>query len=158
RQIEKTLKRGDESPELVKEKSNLALKEYILTGGVSHELRGYLKQSKAENDDRRLIDAEFKRLGLSRAAQQSTTDGSGGSTIPQGFQAELERAMLAYGGMLQACRIWRTPSGNTVDWPKANDTANRAYLLSEAGNAETSAVNITDANQQFEAYKITSGL
>src|SRR5690606_39832088 len=37
RQIEKTLKRGDESPELVKEKSNLALKEYILTGGVSPE-------------------------------------------------------------------------------------------------------------------------
>jgi HK97 family phage major capsid protein len=60
--------------------------------------------------------------------------------------------------MLQASRIWRTASGNVVDWPKVNDTANRGYLLSEATSAETSAVPITDNNQQFEAYKLTSGL
>jgi HK97 family phage major capsid protein len=45
-----------------------------------------------------------------------------------------------------------------VDWPKINDTANRAYLIGEAVNAETSAVKLTDAQQQFEAYKITSGM
>lgn len=138
---------------------NIALKEYYLTGRVSQEARQYFAPAKAEDDDKDFIRKEYERLGLiSRAAQQSTTDGSGGYTIPQGFQAELERAMLAYGGMLEASRIWRTASGNVVDWPKINDTANRAYLLSEAGNAETSAVKLTDAQQQFEAYKITSGM
>jgi HK97 family phage major capsid protein len=158
REIEKTLKRGDESPEKVKELSNLAFKEYLMTGSVSPELQRFMKPSKGDKDDNKHIDAEFKRLGLTRAAQQSTSDGSGGYTIPTGFQAELERAMLAYGGMLEVSRIWRTPSGNVVDWPKANDTGNRAYLLSEATSAETSATKITDSNQQFEAYKITSGL
>lgn len=158
KEIEKTLKKGDPTPEKRKEMENLAMKEYILTGSVSPELRSIMPAAKKEKDDNDMINAEYKRLGLTRAAQQSTTDGSGGYTIPTGFQAELEKAMLAFGGMLETSRIWRTTSGNVVDWPKANDTGNRAYLLSEASSAETSAVKITDANQQFEAYKITSGL
>jgi HK97 family phage major capsid protein len=158
REVEKTLKKGDHSPEKRKEFENLAMKEYMLTGSVSPSLREYMAPAKKEDDDKKMIDSEFKRLGVTRAAQQSTSDASGGYTIPTGFQAELERAMLPYGGMLQTSRIWRTPSGNVVDWPKIDDTANRAYLIGEAVNAETSATKLTDANQQFEAYKITSGL
>lgn len=158
REIEKTLKRGDVTPEKRKEFENLAMKEYMLTGQVSPDLREYMQKAKREDDDKKMIDAEFKRLGLARAAQQSTTDGSGGYTIPLGFQAELEKAMLPYGGILQTARIWRTPSGNPFKWPKVDDTMNRAYLLSEAANAETSATKITDAEQDFESYKITSGL
>jgi HK97 family phage major capsid protein len=134
REIEKTLKKGDLSPEAQRAAENEAIRQFALTGKVSPE------------------------VGLTKAAQQSTTDGSGGYTIPTGFQRELEKAMLSFGGMLQASKIWRTPQGNTIDYPKANDTANRAYLIGEAVNAETSAVKITDANQQFEAYKITSGM
>jgi HK97 family phage major capsid protein len=130
----------------------------MLTGNVSQELREFMKPAKGEKDDNKMIDNEFKRLGLTRAAQQSTTDGSGGYTIPTGFQAELEIAMKEFGGMLQTARIWRTPSGNNIDWPKADDTSNRAYLLSEANSAETAAVKVTDNTQQFESYKITSGL
>ena len=137
---------------------NVALKEFYLKGKISGEAADMFQKAKAEKDDEDIISREYAKLGLTRAAQQSTTDGSGGYTIPQGFQAELEKAMLAYGGIQQVARIWRTASGNTVDWPKVNDTANRAYLLSEAGNAETSAVKITDDTQAFEAYKLTSGM
>lgn len=157
-EIEKTLKKGDVTPEKRRELENLAFKEFVLNGRVSPELHPYFQPAKAEKDDNSMIDKEFKRLGITRAAQQSTTDGSGGYTIPQGFQAELEKAMKEFGGMLETSRIWRTTSGNVVDWPKINDTANRAYLIGEAVNAETSATKLTDANQQFEAYKITSGL
>ncbi|MEB3210272.1 MAG: phage major capsid protein [Leptolyngbyaceae bacterium] len=159
REVEKTLKKGDPTPEKRKELEGLALKEYLLTGTVSGELRQFMAPAKKEDDDKGYIKKAFEDAGLTyRAAQQSTTDGSGGYTIPQGFQAEIEKAMKAYGGIMETARIWRTDSGNVVDWPKANDTSNRAYLLSEAGNAETSAVKITDANQQFEAYKLTTGL
>lgn len=158
KEIEKNLKPGDLSPEKQREVLNIALKEYYLKGVISPEARGLFEKAKAEKDDKDFITKEYEKLGLTRAAQQSTTDGSGGYTIPQGFQAELEKAMLAFGGMQEVSRIWRTTSGNTVDWPKINDTANRAYLIGEAVNAETSAVKITDANQQFEAYKITSGM
>lgn len=158
KEIEKTLKPGDLTPEKQREVMNVALKEYYLKGFISPEAKSLFEKAKPENDDKDLIDAEYRRLGITRAAQQSTTDGSGGYTIPRGFQAELEVALLAFGGMQQVSRIWRTTSGNVVDWPKINDTANRAYLISEAGNAETNAVKITDADQQFEAYKITSGM
>lgn len=158
REIEKGLKKGELTPEKRRECENLALKEYVLTGSVSPELRSFMAPAQKEADDNKLINAAYKELGIVRAAQQSTTDGSGGYTIATGFQKELEKAMLAYGGMLQVSRLWKTAKGNVVDWPKVNDTANRAYLIGEAANAETSAVKVTDANQQFEAYKITSGL
>lgn len=158
REIEKTLKKGDLTPEQRKEAENLALKEYVLTGSVSQELRKYMAPAKAEKDDKSMIDAEYKALGLTRTATQNTSDGSGGYTISTGFQKELEKAMLAYGGMLQVSRTWKTSKGNVIEWPKVNDTMNRGYLLAESGNAETSAAKITDAQNLFEAYKITSGL
>jgi HK97 family phage major capsid protein len=158
REIEKNLKPGDMSPEKTREVLNVALKEFYLKGVISPEARGLFTAAKAEKDDKDFIQKEYEKLGMTRAAQQSTTDGSGGYTIPQGFQAELEKAMLAFGGMQEVSRIWRTTSGNTVDWPKINDTTNRAYLIGEAVNAETSATKLTDAQQQFEAYKITSGM
>jgi HK97 family phage major capsid protein len=157
-EVEKTLRKGDLSPEKRKEFENLALKEFVLTGKVSQELRQHMAPAKAEKDDSSMIDAEYKKLGLTRVNTQSTSDGSGGYTIATGFQKELEKAMLAYGGMLQVSRIWKTAKGNPYKWPKVDDTGNRAYLIGEAVNAETSAVKVTDAEQDFEAYKITSGL
>lgn len=158
REIEKTLKKGDLTPEKRKEFENLALKEFVLTGSVSRELQTYMSPAKKEADDESMIDAEYKRLGVTRANVQSTTDGKGGYTIATGFQRELEKGMLAFGGMLQVSRLWKTAKGNTIEWPLSNDTMNRAYLLAEAANAETSAEDIDFTQQQFEAYKITSGM
>lgn len=157
-EVHDTLKpKGEMTAEKKREVLNVALKEFYLKGKITEEARSLFGKAKPEADDKDFIAREYERLGV-RAAQQSTTDGSGGYTIPLGFQAELEKAMLAFGGMLEVSRIWRTASGNTVEWPTVNDTMNRAYLLSEAANAETDAVKITDAQQQFEAYKITSGM
>jgi HK97 family phage major capsid protein len=158
REVEKTLKKGDVTPEKRKELENLALKEFVMTGSVSTELQKYMSPAKKEKDDDSMIDAEYKRLGITRANVQSTTDGKGGYTIATGFQRELEKGMKEFGGMLQVSRIWKTGKGNTMEWPLANDTGNRAYLLSEAANAETSAEDIDFTQQQFEAYKITSGM
>src|SRR5688572_18353879 len=158
REVEKTLKKGDITPEKRKDLENLALKEFVLTGKVSQELRQFMAPAKGEKDDSSMIDAEYKKLGLTRVNTQSTSDGSGGHTISTGFQKEIEKAMLAYGGMLEVSRIWKTAKGNPYKWPKIDDTGNRAYLIGEAVNAETSAVKVTDAEQDFEAYKITSGL
>lgn len=158
KEVEKTLKAGDLDPEKKKKAEALALKSYLMTGSVPEELRAIMKPAKAEKDDHSFIQKELKELGFTRAAQQSTTTGSGGYTIPEGFQRELEVAMKAYGGMYENCRILRTSTGNTLDWPTINDFANIAYQLSEAGNAETSATKVTDSRVQFGAYKWTSGL
>lgn len=159
-EVEKTLKPGDLTPEKKKEAEIIALKSYLLHGSVPRELHTLMKPAVKEDDDKGIIQDLLKNAGIpiKLAAQQSTSDGSGGYTIPQGFQAELEKAMKAFGGMYDVSRILRTSSGNPLDWPTVNDTANRAYQLSEAGNAETSAVKWTDATTPFAAYKWTSGL
>lgn len=156
--IEKTLKAGDLDPEKKKAAESLAMREYLRTGTVPAELREFMKPAKAEADDKGRIDAELKALGITRANVQSTSDTLGGHTIPDGFQAELDRGVKAFGGMFEAARIWKTSTGNQVVWPQNDDTANAAYLLAEAGNAETSAVATTFAQQTFNAYKYTSGL
>jgi HK97 family phage major capsid protein len=156
---EKAWKPGDLKPEQKKEAERLAMQEYILKGRIeTPELKHFMKPAKNERDDSSMIARELSSLGITRLAQQSTTDGSGGYTIPTGFSNELEIAMKQYGPVLQSSRVWRTASGNVIDWPMVNDTANRAYLLSEATSAETSAVQMVDQNKQFEAYKLTSGL
>jgi HK97 family phage major capsid protein len=156
--IEKTLKAGDIDPEKRKAAESLAMREYLRTGTVPSELREFMKPAKAESDDKGRIDAELKSLGITRANVQSTTDSLGGHTIPDGFQAELDKGVKAFGGMFEAARIWKTSTGNQVVWPQNDDTANAAYLLAEAGNAETSAVATTFGQQTFNAYKYTSGL
>lgn len=158
RQIEDKWKPGDLSPEKKKEAESLAMREYLRTGKVPAELMSFMKPAKAEKDDNDRISQELKSLGITRANVQSTSDSLGGHTIPDGFQAELDRGVKAFGGMFEAARIWKTTSGNQVVWPQNNDTANAAYLLAEAGNAETSAVATTFAQQTFNAYKYTSGL
>lgn len=158
--LEKDAKPGDEmDPEKRKKAEILAMKSYLLTGEVPRELQTLMKPAAKEKDDQSMIRTELKKLGIQTLAnQQSTTDGVGGYTIPQGFQYELEKAMKAYGGMYDVSRILRTSTGNPIDWPMINDTANRAYQLSEAANAETSAVAFVDQTKAFAAYKWTSGL
>jgi HK97 family phage major capsid protein len=151
-------KKTEFTAEEKKSAERIAMQQFLLTGSVPQELRQFMAPAQADKDDNKQLDAELKKLGITRTAQQSTTSSAGGYTIPEGFQAELERATKEFGGMMEAARMWKTTTGNVVDWPNTNDTANKSYLLAEAGNAETSAAAIVFSRQQFEAYKYTSGL
>tara|TARA_A100001201_G_C4095729_1_gene203685 strand:+ start:3585 stop:4904 length:1320 start_codon:yes stop_codon:yes gene_type:complete len=66
------------------------------------------------------------------------TGSAGGFTIPEGFQAELEKAMLAFGPMLNPAvtRELVTPSGNKIPWPTVDDTGNTGEFHAE-GSAVT---------------------
>lgn len=158
-----------------KKAEEIAMRSFLGGGSVPDELRSIMPKAKGEKDDNDFITKELASLGIARAAQQSTADASGGYTIPQGFMVELQKALLAFGGMwsidpaapqiggqpASICRVWRTSSGNDVLWPNVDDTAqaNEAYLLAEAGNAETSAQKVTfGAPTTFGAFKYTSGL
>ena len=72
-------------------------------------------------------------------AQTVTTTG-GGYLIPDGFRAELMRAMLAFGGMRANSRVITTDQGNSLDIPTINDTSNTGRLL-----AINTGVTTTDA-------------
>lgn len=90
-----------------------------------------------------------------RAGLDVGTSGAGQETIPQGFLAELDRKMLAYGGPRPVCRVLRTASGNALPIPKVDDTSNSGVLLAEATTIGTS-VDSTFSAVTLNAYKYSS--
>lgn len=93
-----------------------------------------------------------------RAAQQSTTAGAGGYTIPTGFSNEIAVAEKYYSVVANIARVVRTSTGNDLAWPKVNDTAVSAYLLAEAGNHETSSTALTFTSSTLKAFQYTIGM
>lgn len=156
-ETKKSFNAEDLDPEKRKKAEDIAMRSYLTSGEVPQELRGVMSPMAKEKDDNEYISKAMKELGLVRATQTTTTT-AGGYTIPRGFMAELEKAIKAYGGMWEAARIIKTAQGNTMDWPTTNDTSNKAYLLAESGSAATAAQAVVFGQQQFEAYKYTSGL
>jgi len=102
---------------------------------------------------------DFNRNGfggdMEERAQSVGTDSAGGYLVPQGFQAELEKTLLAYGGVRRVARIVRTASGNDLPWPTVDDTGNAGVLLAE--NAAISETAVTFGSKTFGAYKYSSG-
>jgi HK97 family phage major capsid protein len=88
--------------------------------------------------------------GLGDAA--SGTDGY--YLVPIGFQRELEKKLISFGGMRRNCRVLNTSTGNVLNWPTADDTANVGNWVAEA--AAVTQVNPTFANVQFNAYLASS--
>jgi len=97
--------------------------------------------------DRAMIE---KRAGLNVAV-----DAEGAFTVPTGFQAELERTLLAFGGPRQVARVIRTDTGNQIEWPTVNDSTNTGVLLAEATTIGAS-VDPVFAQKLLDAYKYSS--
>lgn len=158
-ELKSTPKKIDDlKPEQKAKAEDLAMRSYLSTGSVPQELRALMPAAAAEKDDNDMIKVALKEMGIETMATQTTTTTGGGYTIPRGFQAELEKAVLAFGGMWEASRILKTTKGNVIDWPTVDDTANEAYLLGESVSAATSAQPVAFGTIPFEAYKYTSGL
>jgi HK97 family phage major capsid protein len=91
--------------------------------------------------------------GKEKRAQTITTTG-GGYLIPQGFQAELDKRLLAFGGMFEFSRILRTDSGNPLPWPTTDDTSNEGELL--AINTAAAEQDVTFGTEQLDAFMFSS--
>ena len=87
-------------------------------------------------------------------AMSAVLGASGGFTVPEGFVASLERAMLQFGGMRQVASIMRTDSGNPMSWPTTNDTGNTGALIGE--NTTVSDQDVAFAQVVFYAHKYSS--
>jgi HK97 family phage major capsid protein len=125
----------------------------------------FLRKQTLTPDDQRSLAGIFQRLGNdpSRPAEmrieqrdyQSTTAAAGGYTVPQGFMAELERAMLPYLPMIPFSRIIKTKTGVDMPWPMMNDTSNKGELLGETSGAATN-VPLVFTNKVLKAYMFDS--
>lgn len=85
---------------------------------------------------------------------QTTTTTAGGYLIPEGFQNELEKAMLPFITMYPFARVIKTNEGNDIQWPMVNDTANKGELMSEGGGLNSQDVAFT--RETLKAYMFDS--
>lgn len=116
----------------------------------TQELRGMIRRGKM-NTWERLAAAQ----GLAfRADDLSTVTNDGGETIPEGFMANWEMALLAYGGMRSVAEIIRTETGNDLPWPTTDDTGNTGELPGE-GSASTEQ-GTTTSSMTLQAWKYSS--
>ena len=90
---------------------------------------------------------------VAKRAQTVTTTG-GGYLIPAGFQSEIDKALAAFGGMRQACRVLPTSTGNPLPWPTVNDTSNTGRLL--AINTAVTPTDVAFGQVELNAYKYSS--
>jgi len=89
-----------------------------------------------------------------RNALSSQVGSAGGFTFGDTFVANLERAMLAFGGMFQVSDVIRTTTGEPMRWPTANDTSNSGRQIGES--AAVTTLDPTFAQVIWNAYKFTS--
>lgn len=77
--------------------------------------------------------------------------GDGEYVVPVGFQKELEIKLKAYGGMRNVCRTLNTSTGNPLQYPTMDDTANDGEWLAEANP-------IGQVNPSFNRVTFTSNV
>lgn len=100
------------------------------------------------------LDRNYRAARRELRAAMSTSAGTGGETIPEGFVNNFEVALLAFGGPRQVATVIRTDKGNQLTWPSTNDTSNKGALIAEStADAEQ---GIATSSITLNAYKYTS--
>ncbi|MFF9129125.1 phage major capsid protein [Streptomyces sp. NPDC014806] len=103
---------------------------------------------------------EQRQLMLSNQAEVragATSPGSaGGYFIPTDTLNKITETMKAYGGLLGAANVITTGSGNPLNWPTNDDTANIGAILAE--NTQVAEQDVTLGQKTLGAYTYTSKL
>jgi HK97 family phage major capsid protein len=79
---------------------------------------------------------------------------AGGSTVPDEFVNQFERAMLSFSGVRQAADILRTTSGAPLTWPTTDDTSNEGTIVGEG--QDPGDQDIATGAVTWNAYKFSS--
>jgi HK97 family phage major capsid protein len=89
-----------------------------------------------------------------RAAMSTTTNAEGGFTVAVEYNREIERAMKAYGGMLEAATVMNTGTGATMNFPTNDATGETGAIVGQ--NTPVNRADTTFASVSLDVYKYTS--
>lgn len=111
--------------------------------------------SSLDAEERDLLIARRDNLPKEVRAQSTGTDAAGGYTVPEGFQAELEKALAMWGPMWDGniVRELVTTSGNRIPWPTVDDTSTTGALKAQnAAVTDAGSNDVTFGEKQLDAY------
>ena len=86
---------------------------------------------------------------------QSTSDSAGGYMIPAGFRQKLVEVRKAFGGLAAEVETITTDSGNSIEYPSLDDTANSGSITTE-GSQIAAGADLTFGTVTLGAFKYTS--
>lgn len=95
------------------------------------------------------------RNGIERFAQGISQITTGGALIMPMFVQQLEKALLAYGGIRQYANVQRTAKSTRIPYPTLNSTSQSATIIGEGGSATENS--ITFGQVEIGAFKYTPG-
>lgn len=121
--------------------SALALKAYLRGG-----LQALTKEQAAAHAAR--VNPDI------RAAMSTTTGSEGGFTVATEYMREVERAMKAYGGMLEAAETINTSTGADMNFPTNDATGEVGAIVGQ--NTTVARLDTTFGNVTMSVYKYTS--
>lgn len=103
------------------------------------------------------LNAEEAKL-MSEHRDLTAASGSNGAyIIPTDLVREIEVALKWYGGMRQVSKVIRTASGNPLNWPTNNDTANPGKRLNATTTPGTvDELDLTFGQVPFGAWTYTT--
>lgn len=101
---------------------------------------------------------EMLQRDTENRAQTTGTGTSGGYLIPRGFSNELDIALKSFGGVLSVGRMYNTSSGNLIEWPTFDDTANSGVLIAESADATSVGADMVFGQKTLSAYNYTTGV
>jgi len=119
--------RGEDTPEAPSYRD-------VFTKAVAYGVSALSAQERQVLDDQRAALPEELR------AQTSTTDASGGYTVPTEFSGEIDKAMALWGPLWDAdiVREIGTSNGRRIEWPTVDDTSNTGRIKAENASVDDS--------------------
>ncbi len=100
------------------------------------------------------------RLSLRKEERVQTTDipSGGGFLTSAEMVGQFDKALQAFGGLMNQGDVMRTSDGNDLLWPGADDTGNTGALLAEASASGASAQDVAFTQQIWHSHQYTSNL
>lgn len=88
-------------------------------------------------------------------AQGTGVGSEGGFLVPPGFRQKLVERMVAFGGLANEAETITTDSGNPLEWPTVDDTANSGAIVAEGGSPASGA-DLVFGQKTLNAHKYMS--
>jgi HK97 family phage major capsid protein len=112
---------------------------------VNAGLMGMIQSTPRPSDELDKAFRSYLRSGRENAdithlrAQGESVGAAGGYTVPTGFRDKLVERMKAFGGIGEQAEQLVTATGETIQWPTIDDTANSGEVVAEGGTFSSQA-------------------
>lgn len=109
-----------------------------------------------EREERQILQRGMRKFSQEDRAQFTSPGTSGGYLIPPGYRVIIIERMKAFGGLLAYAEVIETATGNNLQWPTVDDTANLGAIVSE-GSGPT-MTDVVFGTNDLNAYLYASGI